>query len=52
MVFFIWLFNRKFLPLPRWNKANSYRKNIEMKQVQSWVLFLEDYYNKLNISAD
>lgn len=42
----------KSLSLPRWNKANSYRKNIEIKQVRSWVLFLEDYYNRLNISAD
>lgn len=37
---------------PRWNKANSYRKNIEMKQVQKWVLFFECYYNELNISLD
>lgn len=42
----------KSLSLPRWNKANSYRKNIEMKQVQKWVLFLEDFYNRLNISID
>lgn len=49
---FIWYFYQKFLPLPRWNKANAYRKNIEMKQVQKWVLFLEIYYNRLNISAD
>ena len=31
---------------------NSYRKNIELKQVQSWVLFLDDLYNNLNISLD
>ena len=49
---FIWYFYQKFLPLLRWNKANSYRKNIEMKQVQKWVLFLEIYYNRLNISID
>ena len=49
---FIWYFYQKFLPLPRWNKANSYRKNREMKQVQNWVLFLDDFYNNLTISLD
>ena len=39
----------KLIYLLCWNKANSYRKNIEMRQVQNWVFFLEDFYRHYKI---
>ena len=39
----------RMVPIQRYR---HYRKNIEMKQVQKWVLLLEDFYNRLNFSSD
>ena len=33
-------------------EQGKFLSEIEMKQVQSWVLFMEDSYNRLNISFD
>lgn len=47
---FLLIIQYKSLTLHCWNKVNFCRKNIEMKQVQNWALFLVNFYNKLNIS--